>query len=92
MSGDSPVGSLRQEAPNFAKEVMKRAGLESSVALDEDTDVSNKDSDNEIETLAVEEDSPFDRAYFSFDHEESDDGRDHVHHIGGRALDAVVVI
>ncbi|GJJ73555.1 endoglycosylceramidase [Entomortierella parvispora] len=90
MAGDSPVGSLRQQAPSFAKEVMKRAALESAAPLDDDTDVSYKDSDNEIETLGIEDDSPFDRAYFSFDHEESDDGRDHVHHIGGRALDAVV--
>jgi hypothetical protein len=93
ISGDSPNGSLRQQAPNFAKEVMKRAALERLVD-DDETDVSNKDSntsDNEIETLAIEDDSPFDRAYLSFDHEESDDGRDHVHHVGGRALDAVVV-
>ncbi|KAK5799202.1 glycoside hydrolase superfamily [Linnemannia elongata] len=34
--------------------------------------------------------SPFDRSYFRFEDEEYDDGRDHVAHVGGRALDAVV--
>ncbi|KAG0054957.1 hypothetical protein BGZ83_009941 [Gryganskiella cystojenkinii] len=87
--------TLRQQAPNFAKEVMRRAALENKAiafVVDDETEggSTTKDSDNEIETLAIEDDSPFDRAYFSFDHEESDDGRDHVHHVGGRALDAVV--
>ncbi|KAI7818264.1 glycoside hydrolase superfamily [Gamsiella multidivaricata] len=35
-------------------------------------------------------DSPFDRSYFRFEDEESDDGRYHESHVGGRALDAVV--
>ncbi|KAF9586223.1 hypothetical protein BGW38_008433, partial [Lunasporangiospora selenospora] len=35
-------------------------------------------------------DSPFDRSYFCFMNETTDDGRDSPAHIGGRALDAVV--
>ncbi|KAK5799525.1 glycoside hydrolase superfamily [Linnemannia elongata] len=39
----------------------------------------------------MNDDSPFDRSYFCFDHESThDDGPNHIEHIGGRALDAVV--
>jgi len=56
----------------------------------EDTDIMSlekmktrdEESDNE---------SRFDRSYFRFDHEESDGGPDHEGHVGGRALDAVIV-
>ncbi|KAF9160037.1 hypothetical protein BGX21_001814 [Mortierella sp. AD011] len=116
---DSRVGSpdpsnlsLRQQAPNFAKEVMRRAAAQSAASIDtpttespDATDVENygladnESSDttkdeaqsdiNEAET-AMEDNSPFDRSYFSFDQEESYDGPDHEEHIGGRALDAIV--
>ncbi|KAF8926614.1 hypothetical protein BGZ58_011050 [Dissophora ornata] len=101
--------SLRQQAPNFAKEVMRRAAAQSAggdtTVVDgaDSTDVedsSNEDNDtiqgerriekdDEVDTIA-DDDSPFDRSYFRFDHEESDDGPDHEAHLGGRALDAVV--
>ncbi|KAF9958877.1 hypothetical protein BGZ72_010771 [Mortierella alpina] len=105
----SSKGTLRQQAPNFAKEVMRRAAAQSaggvllleveadqaadidaaSVPEDEKTSVRDRKENAESATI-VDDDSPFDRSYLCFDHEESDDGRDHIHHIGGRALDAVV--
>lgn len=54
----------------------------------EDVDV-NASSWTEDDTIA--EDSPFDRSYFRFEDEYAEDGRHHEGHIGGRALDAVVV-
>ncbi|KAF8955249.1 hypothetical protein BGZ46_002687 [Entomortierella lignicola] len=124
---DSPLGSsdpnkarspgqdtrqtLKQQAPNFAKEVMKRsvvstADFSSKMQIkrggnnpsmtfidSEEKDDAQEDefsviSINDEETIA--DDSPFDRSYFRFEDEESDDGRHHESHIGGRALDAVV--
>lgn len=103
--------TLRQQAPNFAKEAtkrsaasnadvvsklqIKRTGHESDsyasfVGEKESTDNNDEcRTSNEEDTIA--EDSPFDRSYFRFEDEEYDDGRDHVAHVGGRALDAVVV-
>ncbi|KAF9993100.1 hypothetical protein BGZ79_002263 [Entomortierella chlamydospora] len=111
-SPDPSKLSLRQQAPNFAKEVMRRAAAQSAASVDTPTTESpdatdaesygladNEGSDttkdetqsdiNEAET-AMEDNSPFDRSYFSFDQEESYDGPDHEEHIGGRALDAIV--
>ncbi|KAI1304678.1 hypothetical protein EDD11_005078 [Mortierella claussenii] len=53
----------------------------------QDEPPQGKDGDQEI---ILDDDSPFDRSYFSFDHEQSEDGPDHEAHLGGRALDAVV--
>lgn len=54
----------------------------------EDVDV-NASSWTEDDTIA--EDSPFDRSYFRFEDEYAEDGRHHEAHVGGRALDAIVV-
>ncbi|KAG0360934.1 hypothetical protein BG005_009533 [Podila minutissima] len=99
---DGQHRSARQQAPNFAREVRKRAAASSAFAQgqveasgddredsSDGTEAEDKRSmDDELDSIM--DDSPFDRSYFSFDHEESNDGRDHVAHIGGRALDAVV--
>ncbi|KAG0362957.1 hypothetical protein BGZ54_008421 [Gamsiella multidivaricata] len=106
---DSRV-TLRQQAPNFAKEVMKRSATSSAefsskmqirragneslaqIDLEEKLEVQV----DEFESVPINEedvvpiDSPFDRSYFRFEDEESDDGRYHESHVGGRALDAVV--
>ncbi|KAG0315162.1 hypothetical protein BG000_005276 [Podila horticola] len=94
--------SARQQAPNFAREVRKRAAASSAFAQGQveasgdDREGSSDGNESEDkgslddELDSIMDDSPFDRSYFSFDHEESNDGRDHVAHIGGRALDAVV--
>ncbi|KAF9899697.1 hypothetical protein EC991_008437 [Linnemannia zychae] len=103
--------TLRQQAPNFAKEAMKRsatsnadvvsklqikrAGHESESYdsfVGEKQSMDNKDDEfsSSFEEDTIAEDSPFDRSYFRFEDEEFDDGRDHVAHVGGRALDAVV--
>ncbi|KAG0297236.1 hypothetical protein BGZ98_000663 [Dissophora globulifera] len=96
--------SLRQQAPNFAKEVMRRAASQSgggNTPVTDGTDSSDMEDsatiqgdkknerDDEADTIH-EDDSPFDRSYFRFDHEESNDGPDHEAHLGGRALDAVI--
>ncbi|KAF9928731.1 hypothetical protein FBU30_002149 [Linnemannia zychae] len=88
--------SLRQEAPSFAKEVMRRAAVQAAggdptISDDSASDATRGDNDDE-DTTVMNDDSPFDRSYFCFDHEscDGDDGRDHIEHIGGRALDAVV--
>ena len=94
-----PVGgtkpSLRQEAPNFAKEVRRRVAAQSAGGnlADSASEVTRGETDDEeAATVIAHEDSPFDRSYFCFDHESSDDdGRHHIEHVGGRALDAVVV-
>ncbi|KAG0256047.1 hypothetical protein BG011_004768 [Mortierella polycephala] len=109
--GSDPRTTLRQQAPSFAKEVMKRSanssadisaklqirreGSESTTAtnvIESEKGVQGEEmysrSSNDEDTIA--EDSPFDRSYFRFEDEESDDGRHHVAHIGGRALDALV--
>ncbi|KAK3819696.1 MAG: glycoside hydrolase superfamily [Benniella sp.] len=102
--------SLKQQAPGFAKEVMRRAAAQrvgSDMALSVDSqDESDNDSirgtgseDTDIMQLEKmktrdeesDNESPFDRSYFRFDHEESDGGPDHEGHVGGRALDAVIV-
>ncbi|KAG0002340.1 hypothetical protein BGZ80_005363 [Entomortierella chlamydospora] len=102
--------TLRQQAPNFAKEVMKRSAAstadfsskmqirrgedDSSLACTDAEETQN--GQDEFDVVAIDdeetiaEDSPFDRSYFRFEDEESDDGRHHESHIGGRALDAVV--
>ncbi|KAF9192844.1 hypothetical protein BGZ49_003373 [Haplosporangium sp. Z 27] len=104
--------SLRQQAPNFAKEVMRRAAAQNAGIIDistidspDTTDVENNsiaDNDGSDTTrdgarseaddaeILIDDNSPFDRSYFTFDHEESYDGPDHEHHLGGRALDAIV--
>ncbi|KAG0196470.1 hypothetical protein BGX33_001603, partial [Mortierella sp. NVP41] len=102
--------TLRQQAPNFAKEVMKRSAASNADVVSKlqikrpghESDsygsfVGQKDgADNDEESRSsneedtITEDSPFDRSYFRFEDEEHDDGRDHVAHVGGRALDAVV--
>ncbi|KAF9107190.1 hypothetical protein BGX29_007091 [Mortierella sp. GBA35] len=90
--------SLRPEAPNFAKEIMRRAAAQSAggdltLKDDSSSDATRGENDEEeAATVIMNDNSPFDRSYFSFDHESSsdDDGRDHIEHIGGRALDAVV--
>ncbi|KAG0280861.1 hypothetical protein BGZ95_008288 [Linnemannia exigua] len=89
--------TLRQEAPNFAKEVMRRAAVQSaggdSIVKDDcASETTRRDNDDEEVATIRNDDSPFDRSYFRFDHEPpaDDDGRDHIEHIGGRALDAVV--
>ncbi|KAI8595996.1 glycoside hydrolase superfamily [Dissophora ornata] len=124
---DSPQGSpgpdsrpsLRQQAPNFAKEVMKRSANSNAdfsanmqirrggkepamaeIALDDEEEeiekLDGQEGEEMFESIRVNEenlvanDSPFDRSYFRFEDEESDDGRHHESHIGGRALDAVV--
>ncbi|KAG0302259.1 hypothetical protein BGZ98_007660 [Dissophora globulifera] len=115
-SSTPTTSTLRQQAPNFAKEVMKRsansgadfsskmqirrAGKEPEQQLEEIDLHEDKNGevqgDEILESQAVQEeeaiamDSPFDRSYFRFEDEESDDGRHHESHIGGRALDAVV--
>ncbi|KAF9196911.1 hypothetical protein BGZ50_004498 [Haplosporangium sp. Z 11] len=102
--------TLRQQLPNFAKEVMRNAAvrnagnnpipsdsLEStagniSSTIDQgDGKVvrTARENDDENDTT-IDDDSPFDRSYISFDHEECDHGRDHAGHVGGRALDAIV--
>ncbi|KAF9434935.1 hypothetical protein BGZ76_007180 [Entomortierella beljakovae] len=103
--------TLRQQAPNFAKEVMKRSAVstaefsskmqirrgdsDSSLAFIDSEEKLDSNSD-EFDIVVINEegvvsaDSPFDRSYFRFEDEESDDGRHHESHIGGRALDAVV--
>ena len=97
--------SARQQAPNFAREVRERAAASSAFALQgqveasgddregsfDETESEDKGSFQDDELDSITDDSPFDRSYFSFEHEGSNDGRDHVAHIGGRALDAVVV-
>ncbi|KAG0368828.1 glycoside hydrolase superfamily [Gamsiella multidivaricata] len=111
-SPNSSKASLRQQAPNFAKEIMRRAaaqnadggsvmtdGVDATIS-DNGSTVDNDDNDtaqgerkaerdDEADTI-MDDDSPFDRSYFCFDYEESKDGPDHEHHLGGRALDAVV--
>lgn len=57
---------------------------------DESDDEYRSSNEQEVEDETVM-DSPFDRSYFRFENEDSDDGRDSPAHIGGRALDAVVV-
>lgn len=99
--GGFPVGgvkpSLRQEAPNFTKEVIRRAaaqhtGGDSTLKDDSASDATRGDNDDEEVATIMNDDSPFDRSYFCFDHESThDDGPNHIEHIGGRALDAVVV-
>ncbi|KAF9353734.1 hypothetical protein BGX26_008506 [Mortierella sp. AD094] len=109
--GSDSRQTLRQQAPNFAKEVMKRSAVSTAdfsskmqirrggndpslafIDAEEKQDAQGDEFDivtiNDEETIA--EDSPFDRSYFRFEDEESDDGRHHESHIGGRALDAVV--
>lgn len=54
----------------------------------EDDDADDRGFNDE-DTIA--DDSPFDRSYFRFEDEESDDSRHHIANMGGRALDAVVV-
>ncbi|KAF9580325.1 hypothetical protein BGW38_003073 [Lunasporangiospora selenospora] len=104
---------LREQAPNFARELAKRAsvqhgGLDLTVMAAEDESSSSgsgneedmdtlpgqgrhsENSDDEDHTNLEDDDSPFDRSYFCFDHEGSIGGRDHKAHIGGRALDAVI--
>ncbi|KAF9290114.1 hypothetical protein BGZ88_007486 [Linnemannia elongata] len=98
--GGFPVGgvkpSLRQEAPNFTKEVIRRAaaqhtGGDSTLKDDSASDATRGDNDDEEVATIMNDDSPFDRSYFCFDHESThDDGPNHIEHIGGRALDAVV--
>jgi len=109
--GSDSRATLRQQAPNFAKEVMKRsaasnaefsskmqirrAGEENAVGgeLQEKRHSQEDDAEdrasNDEGTIA--DDSPFDRSYFRFEDEESDDSRHHISNVGGRALDAVVV-
>ncbi|KAG0199519.1 hypothetical protein BGX28_007240 [Mortierella sp. GBA30] len=101
--------SLRQQAPNFAKEVMRRAAAqnaEGALILVNKTDLTANVKSDEVQeyekglkeksdrnaevATVVEDDSPFDRSYFCFDHEELDHDSDHIYHVGGRALDAVV--
>ncbi|KAG0080791.1 hypothetical protein BGZ90_011301 [Linnemannia elongata] len=108
--GSNTQLTLRQQAPNFAKEAMKRSAASNADVVSklqikrtghesdsygsfvgEKEGADNDDecrTSNEEDTIA--EDSPFDRSYFRFEDEEYDDGRDHIAHVGGRALDAVV--
>ncbi|KAG0200638.1 hypothetical protein BGX28_006341 [Mortierella sp. GBA30] len=108
--GSDPRSTLRQQAPSFAKEVMKRSaasnadfsahmqirrtgsnftgndGAQGKTNSQEDDGEERAWNDEDF----IPEDSPFDRSYFRFEDEESDDSRHHVANIGGRALDAVV--
>ncbi|KAF9566428.1 hypothetical protein EC968_003739 [Mortierella alpina] len=108
--GSDSKATLRQQAPSFAKQVMKRSAASSadfssrmqirrvgeentaSEDLPEKRDSQEDDADdrasNDEGTIA--DDSPFDRSYFRFEDEESDDSRHHIANVGGRALDAVV--
>ncbi|KAF9913835.1 hypothetical protein BX616_009476 [Lobosporangium transversale] len=111
--GSDSRQTLRQQAPNFAKEVMKRSATSTAEFTakmkidhtDSETTLTQLDSEtkqvaqiSQSEDLAVHNeeeevidmDSPFDRSYFRFEDEQSDDGRYHESHIGGRALDAIV--
>jgi hypothetical protein len=111
----SSKASLKQQAPEFAKEVRKRAAIQraaSEPAFSEGTPEgsqtdsiarsSNEDTDSmrdesriekfeESYAAATDDDSPFDRSYFRYDHEEADGGPSHEGHVGGRALDAIIV-
>jgi len=58
---------------------------------DENDDGYRSSNEQEVEDETVLDDSPFDRSYFRFENEDSDDGRNSPAHVGGRALDAVVV-
>ena len=59
----------------------------------ESSDIAKDDSKSLTDKIdaALGEGSPFDRSYFSFEHEYSYDGPDHEHNLGGRALDAIIV-
>ncbi|GJJ76555.1 endoglycosylceramidase [Entomortierella parvispora] len=57
---------------------------------EENDDGYRSSDEQEVEDETVMDDSPFDRSYFRFENEDSDDGRNSPAHIGGRALDAVV--
>ncbi|KAG0340879.1 hypothetical protein BG004_006236 [Podila humilis] len=104
---DAQPRSSRQQAPNFAREVRKRAAASSAFALQghgQDGSIISEDRASSPETFgsddrtSLQEDEldsimnegPFDRSYFSYEHEESNDGPDHAAHVGGRALDAIV--
>lgn len=73
----------------FAQGQVEASGDDREDSSDGTEAEDKRSMDDELDSIM--DDSPFDRSYFSFDHEESNDGRDHVAHIGGRALDAVVV-
>lgn len=95
---------IRQEEENGSSvvsdvriEVNDEPHVDAEYCKDEDVDgyrTSNEEEEEEEdddEDDTVADDSPFDRSYFRFENEDSDEGRSSPAHIGGRALDAVVV-